>query len=128
MTLEQDKFISKLKQQLDQSAENVSPEVGRRLQQARQQALRIPRKRWFFAGLLSRILAPNRKRRYRIAWAGSLAAVFVAAAIYIALVPGLNDHLEVDALEVLAAEDSLEFYDELAFYEWLAKENAQDAG
>ncbi len=119
MTTKQDEFVARLKKQLDHSVERISPEITRRLQQARQQALHSDKKR---------PLARNHKKRYRIAWAASFAAVFVAAAIYLALAPGLHDHFEVDALEVLAAEDSLDFYDELAFYEWLAKEKAQDAG
>lgn len=112
--MDDDRFEYRLRARLDQGLEDIDPDVTRRLRLARQVALE------------------QGARRFRFGWVPAAAAVFAGllmAAIFLRPADdgaGLPDM--ASDLEIIAADDSLQFYEELDFYQWLATESVSDAG
>ena len=105
----QEEFEGKAKNLLDQSLDDLSPEITRRLQQARYQALE--------------------KAKARSAWSfypQAISAVFAVAAISVLLLISFDENnlnqtelaMEAD-IEVLTANESLDLMEDLEFMQWL---------
>lgn len=111
------RFTQRLNSVLDTRQDELDPAIRRRLREARHAALRQldPQPRSGLRGWLA-------------AWfrdGHSLGAVALAAALVAAVLwwPGPQATLPDAAwqdLDVIAVEDSLQLYEELDFYEWLA--------
>ncbi len=123
MNEDQDKFIRQVKQQLDQESEALDAETLSRLRQARAYAISE---------------GNDRKARHWSALGGravAFASVSVLAiAVWLAVptnpaqnAPALAEAqvTAFDDLELLAATEELEFYENMAFYYWLEIQNAQ---
>lgn len=106
-----DEFEKKAKNLLDQGLDDLSPEIDRRLQQARYAALEKakPRSVWSF-------------------YSQALTATFAVAVISVTLLFNFNQDklnqtelaMESD-IEVLTANESLDLMEDLEFMQWLAE-------
>jgi len=98
-------FRQQVQDQLHQGEQALSPEVILRLQQARHQALEA---------------IPKSRLRQPWVWAGSIASLLLVVVLSLQLSsPGLHDSMLEDMV-MLAADEELELYQELEFYDWLA--------
>jgi len=98
-------FVQRLSKALDAGQETLDPAIRRRLREARHTALEQ--------------LAPRRRFWQPVA-AFAVAASLVAAVLWW---PGSSTMLPAAAVQdvdVIASDDSLQLYEELEFYEWLA--------
>jgi len=110
-------FCKRLRDHLDAGLGEVPDEVARRLRQARATAV------------------AGGKRRFDGYWKPA-AALVLAGLLLMALFlrppreeAVLPDTVAVTDLELIAADDSLQFYDDLDFYQWLLSvERNSDAG
>lgn len=105
------KFENKITSLLDQSVDEVSPEIARRLQQSRYAALEKPRSRWY-------------RMRMPIT---AMAAVFIAVVITSIwfdkpdnVLPETVLAMETE-MEVLSSTDNLELMEDLDFIQWLVE-------
>ncbi len=123
MSEDQDKFIKQIKQQLDQESKALDAETLSRLRQARARALSE---------------SDNRKsRQWSVLGGGAVAFASVsvlAIAVWLSVPtntlqnpPALAEAqiTAFDDLELLAATEELEFYEDMEFYYWLEIQNAQ---
>jgi negative regulator of sigma E activity len=97
-----EKFFDDLRDRLDQAADDLSPDIRRRLAQARARALETPA--W------KRFIIP----------AGGLA---VAASLALIVVVGVNDWQNGDEAipEMDIVAGNVDMYEDLEFYRWLAE-------
>ncbi len=110
------RFVANVKKALDLGEENLDAGTQSKLTRIRHQALdagehhEAPIRRWF--------MLP-------VAGLATACAIVLGVAIYLKQPAGLQTNLE--DLDLLVAEENLEFYDGLEFYAWLAEEEI-DAG
>ena len=100
-------FVASIRATLDRSAADLDAETLVRLRQGRRQALEA------------------RPRRVPwLVWAGGLATAAVAILVMVLwwpVAPGPRHHdASLDDVELLTAGESLDVYDDLEFYRWLA--------
>lgn len=104
---QEDRLVASARTALDRSTEALSPEIVARLRQARLQALEA-----------------RPRRSSRLVWAGGLATAAVAILVMVLWwpsAPGPKHHEpSMEDLELLTAPESLDFYEDLEFYRWLA--------
>lgn len=116
---EQDKekqFIDNVKKALDLSAENLDPATQAKLTRARHKALDAGERRGF-----------DIRQWFTLPAAGWATACVILLGLAIYLNPGNGTLPPLEDIDLLAAEDNLEFYDGLEFYAWLNEEGI-DAG
>lgn len=110
-------FIDNVKKALDLGAENLDAGTQSKLTRMRHQALDAGERKSF--DIRQWLTLP------KMGWA-TACILMLGLTIYIqqpnGTVPPLED------VDLLAAEDNLEFYDGLEFYAWLAEENIDAAG
>lgn len=106
-----DKFEKKIKHELDESTDELNPDVLRRLQQARYAALEqsVSKPRWSF-------------------FPQAVTAVFAIAVISMSFFFNFNNTEIIDSelvleteLEMFTSVDSLELMEDLEFIQWLAE-------
>ena len=117
---EQDKekrFIDNVKKALDLDKENLDAGTQSKLNQIRQKALDAGERKGF--DIRQWLTLPT------AGWA-TACLIVLGLAIYTQQPNGTSPPLE--DIDLLAAEDNLEFYDGLEFYAWLAEENIDAAG
>jgi len=116
-------FVERTRQALEQGAP-LDAETADRLRQARRRAVRAAGRRAWRAGLLS-----GGHPRLAGAAAGGLALAGAALVAVLLWHPGHRPVPPARAvdLELLTSKNSLEFYRDLDFYEWL-QENRKRAG
>ncbi len=105
-------FIRSVISGLDQESDRLSPAVVRRLREARLRALDSQQTGWFGFRIVPRWVT-----------AGGLASVAVLVAAVSIWLGGNHNALQVknpDDLEIAAAQEQLEFYEDIDFYHWLA--------
>ncbi len=128
MSEDQDKFIRKIRQQLDRESEALDGETLSRLRQARARAVAAGDNghgmvHWLVSGRFG-------------GSAVALASVSaLAVAVWLLAVPMIapqdvpllaeSQVSALDDLELLAASEALEFYEDIDFYYWLETQNAQ---
>ena len=109
-------FIRSVVSELDRESDRLSPAVARRLEEARRHALNAPRAGWFRLLIVPRWVT-----------AGGLATAAVLVAAVLIWHGGNQNGLQIknpDELEIAAAQEQLEFYEDLDFYRWLADQPA----
>ena len=103
-------FVSRIREVLDQSAEELEPGIRSRLNRMRHEAVARHAQR----------RAPRRSWR----WAAGLATVSAAAVLMLMLPldrPTEKTPLAaIDDMEILASSDPLEIYEDMEFYGWLS--------
>ena len=107
--LNDEKLISQVRETLDDSVNRIDAETSQRIIAARQQALTSAPKKFTVPKLLT----------------AAATAFSILLAVVIVNVQ-LNKPLEsesVEALELIASQDTFELYEELEFYTWLAEED-----
>ena len=115
---EQDKekrFISNVKKALDLDADNLDAGTQSKLTRIRHQALDAGKRKGF--GIRRLFTLPA------VGWAATACLIVLGLTVYMQQPNGTTPLLE--DIELLAAEDNLEFYDGLEFYAWLAEENEE---
>jgi len=110
-------FIDNVKKALDLSVENLDPGTQAKLTRMRHKALDAGGRKGF--DIRQWFTLPV------VGWATACILV-LGLAIYMKQPNGTLPPLE--DIDLLAAEDNLEFYDGLEFYAWLAEEEGIDAG
>lgn len=112
MSRDDEKFVNNIKQQLDRQAEELDGQTLSRLRQARAGAL-----------------AEDGGRQWHWQPLAAFASVAVlAVAVWLALPLNNGDERNMAALddmELLAARDDPEFYEEIEFYAWLESQNEE---
>ncbi|MCW9032188.1 MAG: DUF3619 family protein [Gammaproteobacteria bacterium] len=108
---EQDKFENKTKSLLDESIDEISPDIARRLQQARYAALEQakPRSIWSF---------------YPQVTAAMLAVAVVSAMLLFNFDENILNNTELvmeKDIEMLTSNESLDLMENLEFMQWLAE-------
>lgn len=109
-------IIVRARKGLDESAENLDLRTQSRLLAIRRETI-------------ERMTAPRERRLRMPRWvpAGAFVAALVAVAIALVVVPGPNRQQQqlskVEDLEIVASGQSLELYEDLEFYQWLASSN-----
>ena len=125
MNEDQDKFVNQLKQQLDQQGEGLDGETLSRLRQARARAVAAGDRKGF------RLPGLKTLGGGAVAFASvSVLAVAVWLAVPTISTPRVPVLAEaqataLDDLELLAATEELEFYEDIEFYYWLETQDAQ---
>lgn len=116
-TEQSDRGIADLaRKALDASADNLDLRTQSRLLAIRREAI-------------ERMTAPRERRLRMPRWvpAGAFVTAMVAVAIALVVVPGPNRQRQqvskVEDLEIVASGESLELYEDLEFYQWLASGN-----
>lgn len=108
----EERFIARVKEHLDQGASELDPAVQARLRHARYQALRHPSQGipwlWPMTGLATACTALI----VTILWWPSSPDPMVDGPAQV-----------VEDIEVLIAEDQLDLYEDLEFYAWLAEQD-----
>jgi len=101
------RFRDQLREGLQQAEESLSPRVMQALQQARSNAVE----------------AAARKTVYKqpLAWAGGFAAIVVAVVLSVQIGGNSLQESMLEDMAMLAAEEELELYQELEFYNWLSE-------
>jgi hypothetical protein len=119
---EQDKekrFAANVKKALDLDAENLDTGTQSKLNQIRQKALDTGERKGFDIRQWFTLPVAG--------WAATACLIVLGLTLYFQEpINGTTPLLE--DIELLAAEDNLEFYDGLEFYAWLAEENIDAAG
>ena len=119
---EQDKekrFIANVKKALDLDTENLDAGTQSKLNQIRQKALDAGEhkgfdiRQWFTLPVAG--------------WAATACLIVFGLTLYLQD-PANGTAPLLEDIDLLAAEDNLEFYDGLEFYAWLAEENSDAAG
>jgi len=112
------RFVDNVRKALDLDADNLDAGTQSKLTRMRHQALEAGERKgfdirqWF--------------TRPVIGWTATACLIVLGLTIYMKQPNGSTPLLE--DIELLAAEDNLEFYDSLEFYAWLAEENSDAAG
>jgi hypothetical protein len=112
------KFTETAKQLLDQAADNLDGATLSRLHRARKQAL---------TGTAKRL--PIFRRPLPLTITSALTAA--ALVVFVAFGPSLQETIEknlVADLGLLTAEESLEFFEDIEFYEWLSTVEGDENG
>jgi hypothetical protein len=105
----QQAFIARNKTLLDKSAENIDSATRAELRAIRQQALNAHyAKPWWLAP------AP--------AFAATAAVLVITLSVWLNQPSSLNTTPAMDDMQLVTANDELDFYQELEFYEWLEHE------
>ncbi len=110
MTDKERQFLENARQVLDDSVRDLDAATMSKLAQARNAALDAR-------------LQKQRRRRRMFVWGAP--AVGLAAAVLVGVMvfrgPQPSAEAYVADLDILSGEESLEFYEEIEFYEWLAQ-------
>lgn len=114
---QQDTLNERYKKALDERLEELDGETLSKLRQARSQALQsLPKKsRWLGGG---------------VGWAAGVATAAAMSVTLMLLWPGEQNYsqdfvTELADAELLADEESIEFYEELDFYIWLEQQETE---
>lgn len=96
-------FINKAKEAFDTSIESLDENTLSAITRCRQHALE----------------KPSGKRAWVMLPAGALATLALVVALYFSVSSQNTNGLEADDLDMLSSSESLEFYEDLEFYQWL---------
>ncbi|MCG6980961.1 MAG: DUF3619 family protein [Deltaproteobacteria bacterium] len=111
-------FLEKVRRTLDDSVENLDAQTLSRLTQARHNAVEQVKSKPYL-----------RTHRFWLTTAGLVTtAAAVLLAIFLTRAPSVPQYYSaIEDVEILAANDSPEFFSQLEFYAWLVEE-MDDAG
>lgn len=110
--LGEQEFVTQVRDALDDSVERIDAETRHNIIAARQQALAQHKQNTFFASSWSK------------AAIATTLSIFVAVLIVKTQLPGSIEEESIESMELMAAQDTLDMYEELEFYTWLADEDA----
>lgn len=109
-----EKLVSQLSDALDDSVNRIDAETSQRIVAVRRQALALNKSKW----------ASRKFSAAKLFTAAATAlSIFVAVMIVNTQLnqPTINE--ENETIELAATQDSIELYEELEFYTWLAEED-----
>ncbi len=108
----EEKLTANVRQTLDESAAAIDADTLSRIRQIRTQAIakaEIRTSSW--SGVMTGALAT--------------ACVMVVAVMILLRSPMPTEAVPLDDLDLISSSESLELYEDLEFYEWLAEDNLQ---
>ena len=111
------RFIDNVKKALDLGAENLDAGTQSQLTRIRHKALDAGERKGF-----------DIRQWFTVPAAGWATACLIVLGLAIYFQQPNGAYLPLEDIDLLAAEDNLEFYDGLEFYAWLAEENIDAAG
>ena len=111
------RFIDNVKKALDLGTENLDPGTQAKLTRMRHKALDAEERKGF-----------DIRQWFTVPVAGWATACLIVLGLAIYFQQPNGALLPLEDIDLLAAEDNLEFYDGLEFYAWLAEENIDAAG
>jgi len=111
-----DPLISHVRDALDDSVDRIDAETSQKIIAARKNALALNKSKWAPKGI-------SLPKLFTVA--ATAASIFIAVIIVNSQlnVPHLDSSGETEALELATTQDSIELYEELEFYTWLAEED-----
>lgn len=110
-------FVANVKKALDLDTQNLDAGTQSRLTRARHRALDAGERKGF-----------DIRQWFTLPVAGWATAGLIVLGLAIYMNPGHRTLPPLEDIDLLVAEDNLEFYDGLEFYAWLAEENIDAAG
>ncbi len=109
---DEDKLTENIKQTLNDSAESIDANTLSRVRQIRAQAVaRAEIRQHSWSGVMTGALATS--------------CVMVFTIMILLRSPTPIENLPVDDLDLISSSESLELYEDLEFYEWLAEDVLQ---
>jgi len=111
-----EKLVSHVRDALDDSVNRIDAETSQKIVAARKSALALNESKW----TLKRFSMPK-----IFAVAATAFSIFIAVIIVNSQLnhPQLDSSGETEAIELAATQDSIELYEEIEFYTWLAEED-----
>ena len=116
MNEEDRSFIKKIKHHLDEGTEQLDAGIQSKLTRMRHEALDAGERRGLFAGF--GLWDPA------LRWPGLATAGAATLAVFLYFQTPAGIQPDFEDIELLASEDTLELYEELEFYTWLAEQEA----
>ncbi len=111
--LSEQEFVARINQILDASVSRIDAETCQKINKVRQQALaQNSKSKIFFTTSLGKAITVT------------VLSVFIAVLIVKTQFQTTMEDEEIEVLELIAAQDTLEMYEELEFYAWLIEEDA----
>ncbi len=110
-------FIDNVKKALDLDTENLDPATQSKLTHIRHRALDAGERKGF-----------DIREWFTVPVAGWATACLLVLGLVFYMQPSNGTLPPLEDIDLLVAEDNLEFYDGLEFYAWLAEENNDVAG
>ena len=110
-------FVANVKKALDLDVQNLDAGTQSTLTRARHRALDAGERRGF-----------DIRQWFTLPVAGWATACLIVLGLSIYMTPANGTLPPLEDIDLLVAEDNLEFYDGLEFYAWLAEENIDAAG
>lgn len=109
--LSEKEFVTQIREALDASVERIDAETRHKINAARKQALAQQKQNTFFAS------------HWGKAGIATALSIFIAILIVKTQLPGPIEEEGIEAMELMAAQDTFDMYEELEFYTWLAEED-----
>ncbi len=109
--LSEQELVTQIREALDDSVERIDAETRHKINAARQKALAQQKQSTFFA------------LRWGTAGIATALSIFIAILIIKTQLPGSIEEEDIEAIELMAAQDTFDMYEELEFYTWLAEED-----
>jgi len=110
-------FVDNVKKALDLGADNLDAGTQSKLTRIRHRALDAGERKGF-----------DIRQWFTVPVAGWATACLIVIGLTVYLQQSDGTPPPLEDIDLLAAEDNLEFYDGLEFYAWLAEENSDAAG
>ena len=110
-------FLDNVKKALDLDAENLDPGTQAKLARSRRRALDAGERKGF-----------DIRNWFTLPTAGWATACLLVLGLTFFVQQPNGTPPPLEDIDLLVAEDNLEFYDSLEFYAWLAEENSDAAG
>lgn len=112
---EQD-FVAQINEALDASVDRIDAETRQKLNAARRNALAQQKQKVFLASSWSKAI-------FATALSVFVAVLVVKTQFPVTTEQGVIEEENLEALELIAAQDTLDMYEELEFYSWLVDED-----
>lgn len=112
---EQD-FVAQISEALDASVDRIDADMQQKLNAARRHALSQQKQKVFLASSWNKAI-------FATALSILVAVLVVKTQFPSSTEQGLIEEESIEALELIAAQDALDMYEELEFYSWLVDED-----
>ena len=105
------KFVAQVTEALDASVDRIDAETCQKINVARRRALEQNKRKSFFAPTWNKTVL------------AAALSIFVAVLVVKTQFQAPIEEENIEAMELMAAQDTLDLYEELEFYTWLAEED-----
>ena len=105
------KFVAQITEALDASVDRIDAETRQRINAGRQRALEQDKRKPFLVATWNKTML------------AAALSIFVAVLVVKMQYQAPIEEENIEAMELMAAQDTLDLYEELEFYTWLAEED-----